>query len=79
MPMMITMVMMPMMITMVMIVIMIVMKCFNKSFSNFKHTVVFTDYRLICTGLASFMSKLFIGPSESLRNLKVFILLWLYF
>jgi hypothetical protein len=47
----------------------------NRTFSNSKHTAVLTDYRLICAGLASFMSKLFIGTSESQRNLKVFVLL----
>jgi hypothetical protein len=31
-----------------------------------------TDYRHICTGLASFMSKLFIGTSESPWNLRVY-------
>jgi hypothetical protein len=41
----------------------------NRLFSNSKHTAVSTDYRLIGTGLASFISKLSIGPSESPWNL----------
>jgi hypothetical protein len=46
----------------------------NGPFLNWKHTAVLTYYRLICAGLALFMSKLFIGTSESLWNLKVFVL-----
>jgi hypothetical protein len=46
-------------------------------FLDLESTAIFTGCRLICTGLASFMSKLFIGTSESLWNLKVFVLLWL--
>jgi hypothetical protein len=38
---------------------------------------VFADYRLICTGLASFMRNLFRGTSESPWDLIVVVLLWL--
>jgi hypothetical protein len=37
----------------------------NRPFSHSKNTAVFTDYRLICTELASFMSKLFTSTNES--------------
>jgi hypothetical protein len=42
--------------------------------SNSKNTAVFTDYRLICIGLALFMSILFIGTSESMWLLKLVVL-----
>jgi hypothetical protein len=56
-------------------VITFLVSAINRPFSNLKHTAVYTDYRLIGTGLALFISKLFIGTSESLWNLKVFVLL----
>jgi hypothetical protein len=46
----------------------------DRPFLNSKHTAVSTDYRLICTGLASFISKLFIGSSENPWNLIVSVL-----
>jgi hypothetical protein len=36
----------------------------NRPFSNSQMTAVFLDYRLICTGLASFMSKLFTNTNR---------------
>jgi hypothetical protein len=47
----------------------------NRPFSDSKHIPVLTDYRFICTRSASIISKLFIGPGESLWNFKVFVLL----
>jgi hypothetical protein len=44
------------------------MKMKNRPFSHSKNTAVLTDYRLICTGLASFMSKLFTNTNRKVKN-----------